>query len=146
MSRKYVAFASVFGPVVAVLAVVSMGQVTTTSQPRFGDPLPGLTADEQARFLAGQDEFEEEEGVADGLGPVFNENSCVACHTTVVGGVSVTGSGSTRLETRFGRTDNGVFDPLDGSGPSGLALGGSLMQDRGIGRVGAVNYVAEVVP
>src|SRR5262249_45484806 len=35
---------------------------------------------------------------------------------------------------------------LDGTGASGLALGGSLMQDHGIGRVGGINYKAESVP
>jgi CxxC motif-containing protein (DUF1111 family) len=143
MSKNKVTVASVLGPVVAVLAVVSMGQVMP---PNFGDPLPGLTAAEQARFLAGKTSFESAEGVADGLGPVFNENACVVCHTTKVGGVNVTGSGSTRLETRFGRTVNGVFDPLDGTGASGLSLGGSLMQDHAIGLVGGITYVPEVVP
>jgi CxxC motif-containing protein (DUF1111 family) len=146
LSKNKVAFASAFGPTVAVLAVLSMGQDALITNSKFGDPLPGLTAAEQARFLAGKAAFEEAEDVADGLGPVFNENSCVACHATVVGGVSVTGAGSTRLETRFGLTVNGVFDPLDGTGASGLALGGSLMQDHAIGQIGRINYVAEKVP
>jgi CxxC motif-containing protein (DUF1111 family) len=79
--------------------------------------------------------------VEEGLGPVFNEASCVACHN-----VGATGGGSTRLETRFGLTVNGVFDPLDGFGASGLSLGGSLIQDHGIGFFNGVNFVGEVVP
>src|SRR5262249_17186678 len=101
-SKKTGAFAGVFGLAGSVLAVLSMAQVASDTSSTFGDPLPGLTADEQARFDAGKAAFEEEEDVGDGLGPVFNENSCVACHSTVVGGSSVTGAGSTRLETRFG--------------------------------------------
>src|SRR5262245_11249273 len=73
MSRRFLAFAGVFSPVVAVLAVVSMGQVTTSAQPSFGDPLPGLTADELDRFLDGKADFEEAEEADEGLGPVFNE-------------------------------------------------------------------------
>ena len=35
----------------------------------FGDPLPGLTDDENARFMSGRETFAEEETAADGLGP-----------------------------------------------------------------------------
>ena len=90
----------------------------------FSVPLPGITSDEQARFNAGKDAFEEVEGIADGLGPVFNEVSCVACHN--VGG---TGGGNSKLEFRFGRITNGLFDPL-------TQFGGSLQQLQGIGDLG----------
>ena len=147
MSRKKLTVASAFGPVVAVLAVLSMGQLAP-NPPGFGNPLPGVTAAEQARFSAGKTSFASAEAVSDGLGPVFNENACAVCHF-----FGATGGGSARLETRFGRTVNGVFDPLDGTGPSRLALGGSLMQDHGIGgpyccdaNGNPVTFVAEVVP
>src|SRR3954471_7912702 len=115
----------------AALAILSMGQV---SPPNFGDPLANLTADELARFVAGKANFEEVEDVADGVGPVMNDNSCVACHS--VGG---TGGGSTRLEMRFGRIVNGVFDPL-------AQYGGSLIQAEGIGLLNGINYPGESVP
>jgi CxxC motif-containing protein (DUF1111 family) len=135
MSKKKTVVASVFGLVVAVLAVSSMGQVATPPPSGFGGTLPGATAAEVAAFNTGKAAFESAEDVVDGLGPVFNENACVACHS-----VGATGGGSTRLETRFGSTDmNGVFDPLAG-------LGGSLLQDHAIGLVGAITYVPEVVP
>jgi CxxC motif-containing protein (DUF1111 family) len=118
-------------PLVAVVAFVAMGQVPP---PNFGDPLPGLTTAQQARFNAGLDQFEEAESVEDGLGPVFNDVSCAACHS--VGGV---GGGSDIFVTRFGRTDHGRFDPL-------AQFGGSLIQKNGIGQFGAFNFVAEVVP
>src|SRR5207302_1700092 len=89
----------------------------------FGDPLPGLTAAELARFKDGKAAFEEVEAVEDGLGPVFNEASCAACH---VGPGTAIGGSNARLETRFGRTVNGHFDPM-------AEFGGSLIQDRGIG-------------
>lgn len=99
----------------------SLRTVTPQSgAPQFGDALPGLTSEQLAYFGAGMDEFENVETVAGGLGPVFNNVSCVACHNA--GG---TGGGSAILVTRFGQAANGVFDPL-------TALGGSLLQDNAI--------------
>ncbi|HYY52405.1 MAG TPA: di-heme oxidoredictase family protein [Myxococcales bacterium] len=104
----------------------------------FGDPLPGLTADELAAFAGGKVDFTEVETVAEGLGPVFNEASCVACHAGPNGAV---GGTNQRLETRFGRySGKGTFDPL-------TALGGSLLQDHSIGPNGnGHEYKAESVP
>jgi CxxC motif-containing protein (DUF1111 family) len=99
-----------------------------------GSPLSGLLAGETALFDAGKIQFESVEDAAEGLGPVFNESSCVACH--FAGG---TGGGADRLETRFGRWDEHGFDPL-------IEVGGSLVQDRGIGLFNGVNFVGEVVP
>jgi CxxC motif-containing protein (DUF1111 family) len=87
----------------------------------FSNPIAGLSAAELARFNAGVAVFTEVEGPEDGLGPIFNEDSCTTCHS--VGGP---GGGSTRVETRFVNTVNGVFDPL-------LSKGGSLIQDHSIG-------------
>ncbi|MBY0276166.1 hypothetical protein K2Z84_12540 [Candidatus Binatia bacterium] len=100
----------------------------------FGDPIAGLTNDEQARFAAGREVFSENETVADGIGPVFNDDSCVACHVA-----PAAGGGSTRVETRFGRRARGSFDAL-------ASLGGSLIQEQGIGQQGDCNFVAEAVP
>ena len=47
---------------------------------KLGDPLRGLAAVELARFNAGKVQFQEAEDPAGGLGPVFNDRSCVACH------------------------------------------------------------------
>ncbi|GDY20973.1 hypothetical protein LBMAG56_23190 [Verrucomicrobiota bacterium] len=89
-------------------------------RPDFGSPLPGLTPDQLAAFADGREEFENEETVASGLGPIFNNVSCVACHS----GPAVGGS-SDIVVTRFGRTVNGVFDPL-------TEKGGSLLQQFSI--------------
>src|SRR4051794_11010496 len=40
--------------------------------PQFGDPLPGLSAEQLADFEAGREEFESIETAAGGLGPIFN--------------------------------------------------------------------------
>ena len=104
--------------------------ISTPSGPtQPGDPLLGLTASELSSFGAGLDEFENVENSEGGLGPIFNNNSCVACHNA--GG---TGGGSPILVTRFGRDTAGKFDSLE-------ALGGSLLQDHAIDPA-----VQEVIP
>ena len=95
----------------------------------LGGALGGLTDAQLAAFLDGRADFRTAETVAGGLGPIFNDVSCVACHDA--GG---TGGASRRTVTRFGRTVNGVFDPLD-------AQGGSLLQERSINP-----GIREVVP
>jgi CxxC motif-containing protein (DUF1111 family) len=84
--------------------------------PRPSDPLPNLTADLLTAFSDGLEEFTNREDAAGGLGPIFNQNSCAACH--VQGGIG--GAGFINV-TRFGRVTNGTFDPL-------ADLGGSLLQ------------------
>jgi CxxC motif-containing protein (DUF1111 family) len=60
--------------------------------------------------------FEEAETVADGLGPLYNAQSCRECHQNVV-----TGGASQVSELRTGYLKNGVFFE---------SLGGSLIQSR----------------
>jgi CxxC motif-containing protein (DUF1111 family) len=107
---------------------------TTAVAAQFGDPLPRLTPDQAQRFLDARDVFEETEDAADGLGPVFNGDGCAACHN-----VGATGGGSALVETRFGTTTNGAFDPL-------TQFGGSLIQSEGIGPSGTCDFTGEVVP
>lgn len=84
--------------------------------PQFGDPLPGLTAAQLEAFATGATEFENVETPESGLGPIYNDVSCVACHS-----VPATGGSSDTLVTRFGRLLNGHYDPL-------TEKGGSLLQ------------------
>jgi CxxC motif-containing protein (DUF1111 family) len=57
--------------------------------PLSGNPLPGLSAQESQAFNAAATVFSEVEGVANGLGPRFNLNSCAGCHAyPVAGGAS----------------------------------------------------------
>jgi CxxC motif-containing protein (DUF1111 family) len=113
--------------------VASPQQIASVRPPlSFGAPLPGLTPSEQDRFSIGRDDFEEEETAADGLGPVFNDTSCAACHSSpAVGGDSNT------LETRFGRSSKNKFDPM-------TAYGGPLIQSQGIAAGGPCS--GETVP
>ena len=96
---------------------------------QFGDPLPGLTTDELALFTAGLEEFENVETPEGGLGPIFNNVSCVSCHSA-----PATGGASKIFVTRFGQRMDEQYDPL-------AALGGSLLQKAAIDPA-----VQEVVP
>jgi CxxC motif-containing protein (DUF1111 family) len=89
-------------------------------RPQVGQPLPGLTTDQLNLFLDGLEDFEKVEDVAGGLGPTFNNTSCVSCHST-----PVTGGASTTNVVRFGRVTGTTFDALD-------SLGGTLLQSQAI--------------
>lgn len=101
-----------------------------------GEPLRGLDAEQREAFADGLEDFTEEEEILDGLGPLFNERSCAACHN-----VPAAGGGSARLVTRFARRTAGVYDAL-------ASLGGSLVQDHAIGPAdgSAHEFRPEVVP
>jgi CxxC motif-containing protein (DUF1111 family) len=103
--------------------------------PDFGDPLPGLSPDQLADFQFGRQQFQAVHTPPVGLGPVFNGEACVQCHSdTAIGG------GSDFIGIRFGRTVDGVFDPL-------INEGGTLQQVNGIGNFfGNHNFVGELVP
>jgi len=118
-------------------SVVASFEVLPASR-NFGDPLAHLTAAELVLCDSGKADFEAVETVVpDGLGPVFNEKACVACH---LGPGNAVGGTINRLETRFGRSSGGAFDPL-------VNLGGSLLQDHAIGLVAdGFTFVPEVVP
>ncbi|HRW54972.1 MAG TPA: FG-GAP-like repeat-containing protein, partial [Phycisphaerae bacterium] len=51
-------------------------------QPAPGEPILGLSPAELARFEAGRLKFDEVLTDVAGLGPIFNQNSCSACHAT----------------------------------------------------------------
>jgi CxxC motif-containing protein (DUF1111 family) len=123
--------------VLAAAAMVATGSSATG----FGDPLPGLTPAQQTAFQNGKAAFVKVETPADGLGPIFNENSCLACHLGPAGRAANGAVGGTteRLETRFGRTTNGVFNPL-------VNEGGSLRQDHAIGAAAPYLIAAGIVP
>ncbi len=88
-----------------------------------GQILPGATAQEAAAFAAGSADFATRETPQTGLGPIFNDVSCIACHANPSSG----GSSKTTV-TRFGQVTNGVFDPL-------TALDGTLLHAKAISAV-----------
>jgi CxxC motif-containing protein (DUF1111 family) len=103
--------------VVTSLAAAGCG-VLATRAPNPDDvmdaSLPGLTASERAAFAEGDAQFERPFAVAEGLGPLFNDVSCAACH-----------SGDGR-----GRTDNVLTRFSSDDDP--LGVGAPQLQERAI--------------
>ena len=67
------------GALVSALAAMG-GASDCARKPKPGDPLPGLTRTERARFDRGKEVFAREFTPATGLGPLFNSTSCAECH------------------------------------------------------------------
>ena len=89
------------------------------SERRTATPVEALAAfdnltngfTDQAVFDANRETFEEVEGIADGLGPTYNAQSCRECHQNVV-----TGGASQITEQRTGHLTGGrFFDSQGGS-------------------------------
>ncbi len=85
---------------------------TTTASAVVGDRLPGLQADADLLDEA-DDAFNSFENADDGLGPIFNASACGQCHTN-----GAIGGAGEQIERRFGRFDNGLFNPLANRGGS----------------------------
>ncbi|HEY9722460.1 MAG TPA: di-heme oxidoredictase family protein [Oscillatoriaceae cyanobacterium] len=86
-------------------------------------PLPGLDAGRLAAFARGRALFEHNWSPEEGLGPLYNDTSCRACH-----GRHFTGDGSERFVTLVGGLRNGAQIPL-------VPEGGPAIQDRAIAGV-----------
>src|SRR5262245_45137930 len=99
----------------------------------LGDRLPGLQAEADLLDEAA-DVFSEAENINDGLGPIFNEHACGICHTN-----GAIGGAGEQIERRFGRFDNGLFNPL-------ANRGGSLRQLFTLGQFTALTGQACNVP
>src|SRR5262245_46268232 len=69
---------------------------------QFGQALDDLSFQQRKAFRDGKTAFETAEDAGDGLGPIFNANSCVACHSS-----PVTGGAGPLVETRAARVANG---------------------------------------
>ena len=98
---------------------ISRSLAGSPSRSELGKSLDGLGMAERKLFRAGQEAFAEAEDAGDGLGPIFNNVSCVACHLT-----PVIGGSSPINETRAQR--------VDGSGAHFEFDGGSLFQSDAI--------------
>ena len=121
MKSKFFTPLSMIGSVVALLFVQSDyvasqqfgGTTFRASDPgvRGGDagaggPIAGLTANQALFFDSGLDDFSEAEGVADGLGPRMNLDSCAGCHLQpAVGGTSPFVNPQVAFTNKDGGTD-----------------------------------------
>jgi CxxC motif-containing protein (DUF1111 family) len=87
-----------------------------------GGPLSGLTSSQLALFNVGRDDFEEVEGLGDGLGPRFNLDSCGGCHSQpATGGSSPATNPQVSVATAFGARN---------TVPSFLTLNGPIREVR----------------
>ena len=100
---------------VGALAALSLLAAPAFSAPSNGDPVPGLTPDEQARFEFGAAIFSKQHGPEDGLGPLYNGRACADCHAhPAAGGADRT---KDHLITRIGRERDGYDDLVELGGP-----------------------------
>lgn len=96
-----------------------------------GDALPGLTPAEQARFDTGLALFGRVYAPEEGLGPLFNENQCSACHTFPASGG--TGEQFAFRSARFEPPDRCDLLPAEG-GENVQTRATPALQARGIRR------------
>lgn len=97
-----------------------------------GAPLPGLNSAEQVRFEAGRALFERIYRPEDGLGPLFNENQCSACHTVPASG-GTTGFERVVKATRF--SGPGACDLLSSEGGENIRTQATpLLRAHGVER------------
>jgi CxxC motif-containing protein (DUF1111 family) len=91
------------GTIAVIVHLAGCGGASGTGATEFtvepGDPLPGLNTEQRAQFEAGRVLFDRIFTPEEGLGPLFNENQCSACHTDPASGG--TGEQSAIRSTRF---------------------------------------------
>jgi CxxC motif-containing protein (DUF1111 family) len=103
------------GVAAAICGGASFGQAPPPPLPPLGAPLPNLTSAELNSWRLGQQKFAEQEAPSDGLGPVFNARSCVACHHSGAIGGSSADFELSRV-TRIGGIVNGAYSDLVAEG------------------------------
>ena len=115
MKQKLLGLLSSFAALFAVV-LLHTGSVSSQSSirardpgvrsgdPGGGDAFKDLTANQQAFFDIGKDDFAETEEVADGLGPTFNLDSCGGCHMQpAMGGSSPSVNPQVGFANRYNR-------------------------------------------
>jgi len=106
----------------------AQGQAATEAPTSLDLTTNGLV--DQATMDDDRGEFEQVEGTSDGIGPLYNSNSCAACHANPITGVE-----SLSTELRAGHLDDsGNFVPATVTLNDGLTtiVNRSLINDRAI--------------
>lgn len=106
----------VFASAAAVVLLLAVSPPATEAPTGYDNLTNGFV--DQAQFDLAREGFDDREGLADGLGPTYNAQSCGECHQN-----PVSGGGSQISELRAGSFDGRVFTDHPG---------GSLIQDRAI--------------
>lgn len=125
---------------VITLAGCGAGSLPVGEEP--GSPLPGLADTLLARFYAGRALFDKVYTPEEGLGPLFNENQCSACHTLPASGGT---GGFERVvkATRF--LGPGACDPLTEHGGENVRSQATpLIRRLGIERESIPSQATEV--
>ncbi len=120
-------------------AIITLPDDPGAPKYKLGDRLESLSGTDQVAFNDGFKAFLSSEDKADGLGPVFNGESCSQCH--VQGAVGGAGNDLqlTRV-TRIGGIRNGLYSDLED-------LGGPVLQSRSLKEFDPSYPIsAEVVP
>ena len=101
--------------------------IVTGAFAAIGDPITvNMKKQETNFFNTGKPQFNRVWGMVEGVGPVFTDGACQRCHNQ-----GALGGSSARLLTFFGKINpDQSFDPLDGTGLSGVNEGGLLLQPR----------------
>ena len=97
-------------------------------QPRAGDPIRELTAEQRNLFDIGRVLYSTPIPATEGMGPIFNKSNCQSCHSNPVGGW---GNASV---TQFGISDKGSFTMVPGESQS-------LLQEFGVSE-----FCMEIIP
>ena len=119
MSRRKYRYGYRGAVAVSMVALLACDHLVTAAPPDgdvFDGPVAGLTRAELSAFVRGDAEFGRRFAPAGGLGPVFNNVSCAACHS---------GDGRGRLDNalqRIGSAEDGYLS----------AQGGPQIQDKAI--------------
>ncbi|HEY4611879.1 MAG TPA: di-heme oxidoredictase family protein [Bacteroidota bacterium] len=113
----------VLGMLLAASMLVVSCDALLTEAPEPGEsfdaPVDGLTKQQLAAFVRGDEAFGKIFSINEGLGPIFNQPACESCHPR-------DGKGNPRTNLiRFGRYDGTGFDLL-------LDEGGPQLQDRSV--------------
>jgi len=104
----------------ALMLLAATPSIAQTLQPRLGEPVDGLTDRQNAFFIEGRQEFRRLMSMNPGLGPGFNNSSCVGCHNG-----PTTGGSSQIIVTRVGRLDEDGYSDL-------VEFGGPVLQELGL--------------
>lgn len=95
--RMLVSLALVFGVFLyfASLQLTSLVPQKAENEGELGGPIPGLTRWQSAKFLEGKGLFQKQFTPQEGLGPLYNGQSCASCH----GGSGIAGGGGENPQT-----------------------------------------------
>ena len=124
MKRAILALAAIPLLPLAVTGCSDLTDDSVSGQDNFalGDAIPGTNA---TNFAAAKANFGLTETQQDGLGPIFNERSCSACHSN-----GAIGGAGQNIERRYGTLTNGVFNGLPATGGSLRSCSASAASTR----------------